>query len=48
MIPDFSKYVKIFVTEGFALYRFLPGLAAHRAGRGMRKPALMARYGGKI
>jgi len=37
-----------FITEGFALYLFLPGLAAHWAGREIREPALMARHGGKI
>ena len=34
--------------EGFALYPFLPGLVAHRGSREIRKPALMARHGGKI
>jgi len=36
------------VKERFALSPFLLGLAAHRAGRKIREPALMARYGGKI
>ena len=39
---------KQYNIEGFALYRFLPGLAAHRAGRGILRPALIARHDGKI
>jgi len=36
------------LSEGFALYPFFPGLAAHRASRKIREPALTARHGGKI
>jgi len=43
-----ALWVKQNPIEGFALYPFLPGLATHRAGREIREPALMARYGGKI
>lgn len=32
------------MMSGFALYPFLPGLAAHRAGREIGEPALVARH----
>jgi hypothetical protein len=39
---------ELHMLEGFALYRFLPDLAAYRVGRKIREPALMTRHGEKI